>query len=166
MEILTFCAKYDKIKSVMSGNKAIIGAFEKIKISKIAGQDIKNPPELTAKIDTGAFSGVIHAENIQEKDGILSFDLLGEEKIHLETTDFEERIVKNTHGGKKSRYLARFTILFDDQEFETLLGIDDRRKMKFNMLIGRAFLNKNQILVDVSRSLELDKEWKKMGEKQ
>ncbi|MFZ2275854.1 MAG: hypothetical protein WAV68_02700, partial [Candidatus Nanogingivalis sp.] len=62
----------------------IIGAFEKIKINGLANDGVFDDSlEVLAKIDTGAFSGVIHAENIQEEDGILSFDLMGEEKFHL-----------------------------------------------------------------------------------
>ena len=38
--------------------------------------------------------------------------------------------------------------------------------MKFEMLIGRAFLIKNDVLVDSRRKINLDEEWKQMGEKQ
>lgn len=150
----------------MLEGKKIIGAFEKVKITKIAGSNIDPDIEVLAKIDTGAFSGVVHAENIEEKGGILSFDLMGDQKIHLETSDYFVRKVKNTHGGNKNRYLAKFEILLGGENFEILLGVDDRTKMKFDMLIGRAFLNKYEILIDTHRNLELDKEWQEMGEKQ
>ena len=47
----------------------IVGAFEKIKISGLSNEiNLDDSLELIAKIDTGAFSGVIHAENIELKD--------------------------------------------------------------------------------------------------
>lgn len=150
----------------MLGKNKIIGAFERVRITKISNQAISSSPDLVAKIDTGAFSGVIHAENIQEEDGVLKFDFLGERKVHLETSEYIRRMVKNTHGGVKQRYLAKFSILLDGDEFEILLGLDDRSDMKFDILIGRAFLNKFRILVDPHKSLELDKEWEEMGGKQ
>ena len=144
----------------------IFSAFENIKLLEVAGQRLLDNLEMLAKIDTGAFSGVVHAENIFEKDGKLSFDLSGDKKLHFETRDFRTRTVKNTHGGSKTRYLVKFKILIEGKEFEALFGIDDRSKMKFEMLIGRAFLIKNNILVDSCRKINLDKEWKLMGEKQ
>ena len=146
--------------------KPTIGAFEQIKILKISGQNIDSSPEIIAKIDTGAFSGVIHAENIKEENGLLEFKISSGVKITLEEHDYIVRKVKNTHGGVKKRYLVKFLILLDGEEFEALLGLDDRSKMKFNALIGRAFLSKYGILVDSQKSLKLDEEWRKMGEKQ
>ena len=145
--------------------KTIFGAFEDIAFVGIAGNRISSVKSI-AKVDTGAFSGVVHAENIFEKDGKLSFDLLGDKKLHFETRDFRIRTVKNTHGGSKTRYLVKFKILIEGKEFEALFGIDNRSKMKFEMLIGRAFLIKNNILVDSCRKINLDEEWKLMGEKQ
>ena len=145
--------------------KVIFGTFEDVTFTDVAGEKISEVKTI-AKIDTGAFSGVIHAENIFEKDGILGFDLFGDEKLHFETQDFRFRNVRNTHGGIKKRFLVKFGILIEGREFEALFGLDDRSKMKFKMLIGRAFLIKNNILVDSRRKIDLDEEWKLMGEKQ
>ena len=112
------------------------------------------------------FSGVVHAEKIFEKDGILSFDLFGDEKLHFETQDFRFRNVRNTHGGVKKRFLVKFGILIEGKRFEALFGLDNRSKMKFEMLIGRAFLIKNNVLVDSCQKINLDEEWEQMGEKQ
>lgn len=147
--------------------KRVIGAFERININGLSGGEIFDfSPEILAKIDTGAFSGVVHAENIQEENGILRFDLMGEEKFRLETRDFHVRKVRNTHGGSKMRYLVSLEIQIGDEKFDTLLGLDDRSRMRFDMLLGRAFLNKYEILIDTHKNIEFDKEWKKMGGKQ
>ena len=145
----------------------VIGAFEKIKINGLAdASNFKDSLEVLAKIDTGAFSGVIHAENIELKDEVLCFDLMGDTRFRLETKDFKIRKVRNTHGGSKKRYLVNFEIEISGDKFNALLGLDDRSKMKFDMLLGRAFLNKYEILVDTHRNIELDKEWQKMGGEQ
>ena len=145
--------------------KVIFWTFEDVTFTGVAGEKISEVKTI-AKIDTGAFSGVVHTENIFEKDGELSFDLLGDKKLHFKTRSFRFRTVKNTHGDSKTRYLVKFKILIEGIEFEALFGLDDRSKMKFKMLIGRAFLIKNNILVDSRRKIDLDEEWKLMGEKQ
>ena len=145
--------------------KVIFGTFEDVAFTDVSGEKISEVKTI-AKIDTGAFSGVIHADNICEKNGILSFNLAGDKRMHFETQDYLTRKVKNTHGGSKTRYLVKFKILIEGREFEALFGLDDRSKMKFEMLIGRAFLIKNNILVDSCRKIDLDEEWKLMGEKQ
>ena len=145
--------------------RVIFGTFEDVTFTDVSGEKISEVKTI-AKIDTGAFSGVIHAENISEKDGILGFDLFGDEKLHFETQDFRFRNVRNTHGGVKKRFLVKFGILIEGKKFEALFGLDNRSKMKFEMLIGRAFLIKNNVLVDLCRKINLDEEWKQMGEKQ
>ena len=144
----------------------IFSAFETVRFLEVVNQRPLDDIEVIAKIDTGAFSGVIHADNICEKNGILSFNLAGDKRMYFETQDYLTRKVKNTHGGSKTRYLVKFKILIEGREFEALFGLDDRSKMKFKMLIGRAFLIKNNILVDSRRKINLDEEWKLMGEKQ
>lgn len=145
----------------------IVGAFEKIKISGLSNEiNLDDSIELIAKIDTGAFSGVIHAENIELKDEVLRFDLMGDTRFRSEAKDFKIRKVRNTHGGSKKRYLVNFEIEISGDKFNALLGLDDRFKMKFDMLLGRAFLNKYEILVDTHRNIELDEEWQKMGGEQ
>ena len=132
--------------------KVIFGTFEDVTFTDVSGEKISEVKTI-AKIDTGAFSGVVHAEKIFEKDGILSFDLFGDEKLHFETQDFRFRNVRNTHGGVKKRFLVKFGILIEGKRFEALFGLDNRSKMKFEMLIGRAFLIKNNVLVDSCRKI-------------
>ena len=54
--------------------KVIFGTFEDVTFTDVSGEKISEVKTI-AKIDTGAFSGVIHAENIFEKDGILGFEM-------------------------------------------------------------------------------------------
>lgn len=146
--------------------KIIFGTFEEVAFVAISGKTASAECKTIAKIDTGAFSGVVHAENIIEENGVLKFDLFGRSDLHFETRDFNFRTVRNTHGGVKKRFLVKIKILIEGEEFESLFGLDNRSKMKFEMLIGRAFLIKNNILVDSCLKINLDEEWKQMGEKQ
>lgn len=147
-------------------NRQIFGYVEHIRPLAIDGGGEFVAPLVLAKVDTGAFSGVVHAEEIVEQDGQLTFKLLGHDDLTMTTDQYRVRQVRNTHGSAKKRYLVNMTFMVDDVEYEALVGLDDRRKMQFEALIGRAFLNKHQILVDTQKNINLDKEWNKMGEKQ
>lgn len=142
------------------------GYVEHIRPLAIDGGGEFVAPSVLAKVDTGAFSGVVHAENMTEQDGRLIFKLLGRDDLTISTDQYKVRQVRNTHGSTKKRYLVNMTFVVDGIEYESLVGLDDRRKMQFNALIGRAFLNKNQILVDTQKNINLDQEWNKMGENQ
>lgn len=155
----------DKIKPKKELKRRTIGAFEPVKITRVGGA-VCNVPLVTAKIDTGAFSGVVYAKNIIEIDGVLNFDLLGDKNLHFVTSKFHVRRTRNTHGGTSRRYLTEMTISIDGEEYKILIGLDDRSKMMFNVLLGRAFLNKFGILVDTQKNISLDKEWQQMGERQ
>ena len=147
----------------MNSNRLILGYTEKIKIKQIDGTKI-SAPLVWAKVDTGAFSGVVHAENITEVGDKLEFDLFGDESLHMSISGFKTRYVRNTHGGRKKRYLADMIFEINGQEQTTKIGLDDRNKMKFDVLLGRYFIHAEQALVDTQRNIENDVEWKEMGE--
>ncbi len=147
----------------MDTNRLVLGYTEEIKIKQIDGAKI-SAPLVWAKVDTGAFSGVVHAENIVEVGDKLEFDLFGDKNLHMSITDFTTRYVRNTHGGRKKRYLADMIFEIDGQEYTTKIGLDDRNKMKFDALLGRYFIHTEQALVDMQRNKKNDIEWKEMGE--
>ena len=62
--------------------KVVFGTFEDVTFTDVSGEKISEVKTI-AKIDTGAFSGVVHAENIFEKDVVLGFVLFGDEKLHF-----------------------------------------------------------------------------------
>ena len=145
-------------------NNIIISAFEKVEILGLENLNLEKSCFYNAKIDTGAFSGVIHAQNIVERNGILRFNLYGNDQ-EIATSDFLVRKVRNTHGGSKKRYLVNMKIKIRNHIYIERLGLDDRSNMKYDVLIGRAFLIRNNIMVDCRKSRNIDDEWKKMGEK-
>ena len=145
-------------------NNIVISAFEKVETLGLENLDLEKSCFYDAKIDTGAFSGVIHAQNIVEHNGTLYFNLYGSSQ-DIATTDFLVRKVRNTHGGSKKRYLVNMKIKIRDHIYIERLGLDDRSNMKYNVLIGRAFLIRNNIMVDCRESRNIDNEWREMGDK-
>lgn len=148
----------------MNTSRLILGYTEPIKVAQIDGV-IVDAPTIRAKVDTGAFSGVIHAENIRElSDNRLEFDLFGDKDLHVVITDYKKRRVRNTHGGTKRRYVVDLVFELDGKEYETRIGLDDRKEMKFEILLGRYFINSEQAIVDTQKNINNDIEWQQMGD--
>ncbi|MBB6328628.1 hypothetical protein FHS59_004284 [Algoriphagus iocasae] len=132
--------------------KKIIGRKEKISIPEF---DLKLA---WAKVDTGAYTSSIHAENIQvvEKEGkkVLCFQvLMPDHKSYtgktLEFEKFREKRVKNSFGQAESRYLIEITFKFAGEEYPAEFTLSDRSSMRNAILLGRKIL-RNRFLVDVS----------------
>ncbi|WP_296702470.1 RimK/LysX family protein [Algoriphagus sp.] len=132
--------------------KKIIGRKEKISIPEF---DLNL---VWAKVDTGAFTSSIHAENIRvvEKDGmkILSFQvLMPDHKSYTGKTlvfdKFREKRVKNSFGHAETRYLIEVTFKLAGEKYLAEFTLSDRSSMRNAILLGRKIL-KNRFLVDVS----------------
>lgn len=111
-----------------------------------------------AKVDTGAWSGALHCTDIVEKDGHLSFTLLGDVRFQMDTDEYEERQVRSATGHEVRRFIVSFTLEIKEKTYHTTLGLSDRTLMQREMLLGRKFLIENNILVDVSLTLDNDYE--------
>lgn len=132
--------------------KKIIGRREKISLPDLKLHLV------WAKIDTGAYTSSIHAENLQliEKDGkkLLSFQPLlpGHKAFTGETVTFEkfrEKKVKNSFGQAEVRYLIETTFELAGERYTAEFTLSDRSNMRNAILLGRKIL-KNRFLVDVS----------------
>jgi hypothetical protein len=132
--------------------KKIIGRKEKISIPEF---DLNL---VWAKVDTGAYTSSIHAENIEviEKEGnkILSFQVLmpGHKSFTGKTLEFEkfrEKRVKNSFGHAETRYLIEVTFKLAGEEYPAEFTLSDRSSMRNAVLLGRKIL-RNRFLVDVS----------------
>ncbi|MEB2781647.1 ATP-dependent zinc protease family protein [Algoriphagus persicinus] len=134
-------------------DQKIIGRKEKISL-----------PELGlklawAKVDTGAYTSSIHAENLEviEVNGkrVLKFQpLLPGHKLHTgEVVAFEhfrEKKVKNSFGQTEVRYLIETTFELADETYAAEFTLSDRSSMRNAILLGRKIL-RNRFLVDVSK---------------
>lgn len=131
--------------------KKIIGRKEKISLPDL---DLKL---VWAKVDTGAYTSSIHAENIhvEEIEGkrVLKFQALMEGH-HAFTGNivtfekFTEKKVKNSFGHAEVRYMIVTTIKIADEIFPAEFTLSDRSSMRNAVLLGRKTLKK-RFLVDV-----------------
>lgn len=134
-------------------DQKIIGRKEKISLPELGLKLV------WAKVDTGAYTSSIHAENIEviEEDGIrkLRFQSLlpGHKAFTGEFVTFEnfrEKKVKNSFGQAEVRYLIETTFELANEIYTAEFTLSDRSKMRNAILLGRKIL-KNRFLVDVSK---------------
>ncbi|MBX4199757.1 RimK/LysX family protein [Candidatus Saccharibacteria bacterium] len=130
-------------------SQKIVGVFEKVSFPEFGMH------ELVAKIDTGAFTGALHATRIhvEEEDGeqVLYFSPFDHpEEVH-KTPNFELGIVKSSNGIMTERYFIETSIVLHGHRYAVTLSLADRSDMKWPVLIGRRFLRVNEFVVDVSK---------------
>ncbi len=108
--------------------------------------------EMTAKIDTGAFTGALHCTQIREedtKDGkVLVFSPFDQPKAERRVDKFAVDHVRSSNGEKKARYFVETKIIIQGKTYPIVLSLADRSEMKWPVLIGRKFLRRNHFLVD------------------
>ncbi len=112
---------------------------------------------VVAKVDTGAYTSAVHAEEVKEdsEGGLptLSFKLLPTHHPKhsgtiVKTSNFTTKKVKNSFGQVENRYKVRTTVDILGEQFEAEFTLSDRKKMKNALLLGRKLL-KGRFLVDV-----------------
>lgn len=109
-----------------------------------------------AKVDTGAFSGALHATQIREvKDKLgnkrLRFNPLGSSEHTAEVATYHRRKVKSSNGTESRRYAIDTIVAIQGQNYPITITLTDRSPMKYGMLIGRNFLRIHGFLVDVGQ---------------
>jgi len=133
--------------------KVLIGRLEKIDIPRLGLKDV------LAKIDTGAYRGALHAQNIKEitKKGkkYLSFSVLDDEHPYYENKIYrfkEYKIVKvrTSQTDFEKRYAINLKINIAGTELVAQLSLTNRKDMRQPILIGRRALKK-RFLVDVNK---------------
>lgn len=143
-------------------DKKIIGRKEKITLPDLGLKSV------WAKIDTGAFTSSLHAEDIREEEEngkmVLKFEILmsGHKDFTGKTLSFEEykqKKVKNSFGQTETRYLVVTRIKIAGETFSAEFTLSDRSSMKNSILLGRKILQ-NKFLVDVNR-VNLSKAYRK-----
>lgn len=143
-------------------DKKVIGRKERITLPDLGLRSV------WAKIDTGAYTSSIHAENIREEvekgQNILKFEILmpGHPKFNGTTLSFQnyrQKIVKNSFGQSETRYLVVTRIKIAGEIFPAEFTLSDRSSMKNSILLGRKIL-RDKFLVDVSK-INLSKAFRK-----
>jgi hypothetical protein len=130
----------------------IIGRKEKISLPAMGLKLV------WAKIDTGAYTSSLHAENIREEvsDGrkVLRFEVLMPEHKSftgetLTFSTYREKKVKNSFGQTEIRFLVVTKIRIAGEVFPAEFTLSDRSSMKNSILLGRKILQ-GRFLVDVN----------------
>ncbi len=130
-------------------NPKILAAFEEISFPEL---DMMN---ITAKIDTGAYSGAIHCTKIHEakEDGqkVLYFSPFDNPELIKKTTHYNKRTVRSSNGTSQKRYFIDTSVIIKGITYPIHISLADRSDMRWPVLIGRRFLKNNEFLVDVRR---------------
>lgn len=121
---------------------------------------------IVGKVDTGAYSSSLHAENIRvttDSEGdLLHYDIIPDtgtlETVSggvesLQTRDFFTRLVKSSNGQEERRYSIRTKITIQGITFPAVITLSDRSHMSWPLLIGRRLL-RSRFIVNV----ELDQD--------
>lgn len=112
--------------------------------------------KIIAKIDTGARTSSIHAENVNEReDGQIEFDIV----VHVDHTDrwvhvvcpfVRKTTVRSSSGRAQNRYVVQTRMVLGGVEKTIEITLSSRKKMLRRVLIGRTTLAKS-FVVDVSQ---------------
>jgi hypothetical protein len=128
----------------------IIGEVENVEV---------NPPGILydARIDTGAESSSIHAENIQlvERDGQkhVLFSLVKPDTdtlLELERKLERTVLIKQKESEPERRFVVKLWLTLGDIRERVDVTLSDRSDFSYRLLVGRNFLTDTAI-VDVSR---------------
>lgn len=132
-------------------HKVIIGRSELLDFVDIDAHKVP------AKTDTGAYRSAVHAVNIKESDGVLSFKLLGNHPVcgamaqKIETKDYSQVWVANSFGHRQQRYEVRLKVKLGPKVFMARFTLADRSKKIYPILLGRKLLN-DRFLIDSSKT--------------
>ncbi len=114
---------------------------------------------MPAKIDTGARTSALHAENqeVFERDGSkwvrFYFPLKRQPRSHrLEAPVIDERMIKNTGGVPERRLIVRTALVLGRHRWHIDVSLADREKMEFDLILGRTAIRRRGVLVDPGRS--------------
>jgi hypothetical protein len=126
--------------------RKVIGVFEKVDFPDFKLFDV------VAKVDTGAFTGALHATQISEitlPTGEKALRFRPFDNNHeITVTAYRKKQVKSSNGGISSRYVISTTVTIEDVQYPINISLADRSSMMKGVLLGRRFLRKHGFLVD------------------
>lgn len=129
--------------------QTVLGTLEPVKFPEFSRKIV------FAKIDTGAYTGALHCDGIEEKSveggKILYFRPHGSSKVY-QKDEFVAKYVKSSNGKRQRRYFINTTIVIKGLKYEITLSLANRSEMRRQVLIGRRFLRINNFIVDPNAS--------------
>lgn len=116
-------------------------------------------PEMRAKIDTGARTSALHAEDQElfERAGAhwvrFTIPFPGQRRgTRVEALLLDARDIKNTSGVSERRLVVGTTLLLGRHCWHIDMSLADRKKMEFDLILGRTAIRGRKVLVDPGRS--------------
>ncbi len=113
-----------------------------------------------ARVDTGAKTSSIHAENIEldlsgdPRGKPISFDLVTKEGLSRKIKTRVSSVIKvRTSEMAEHRYVVPLLMKWNDSSKTVLVTLNDRTKMKYRLLLGRNWLH-GDFIVDVDKNNE------------
>ncbi len=127
---------------------------------------------VVAKVDTGAYSSTLHADNIHiEKNSSgadeLVFNITPSERLimtdisssEVRTAEFFDQKVRSSNGHQEHRYSIKTRITIEGRTVPVVLTLSDRSEMGYPLLIGRRVL-RSRFIVNVELNEDNQAEWK------
>lgn len=116
---------------------------------------------LPAKLDTGARTSALHADEIHVSGRRVVFAIMddGRKRIYKAPLVAQKRI-KSSNGISELRVVIRATLEIGKQVFKAEVTLTDRTDMDVPMLLGRSAI-KGRFLVNPSRTFLLDRKAKR-----
>ncbi|MCX2722002.1 ATP-dependent zinc protease [Roseibium salinum] len=130
----------------------------------IGWREIVSLPELgvfdmRAKIDTGARTSALHAEEheIFDRSGVRWVRFRVPASRHhrdfrVEVPVLDERDIKNTSGVPERRIVIRTVLHLGRHNWHVDVSLANRANMGFDMILGRTAIRRHNVLVDPGRS--------------
>jgi hypothetical protein len=116
---------------------------------------------LIAKIDTGARTAALHADEIEIRGERVRFVINEQGKRHIHFAPLiSEKRVKSSNGMVEMRAVIRSEIIIGQHSLDAEITLTDRTDMVVPMLLGRATI-RGSFLVHPGRTFILSKQKKK-----
>lgn len=136
-------------------NRPVLGIIEQVSLPDLGVFDVQ------AKIDTGAYSGALHCESIEvaeREDGkrVLRIQPIDTSKPIVEVESFRKLSARSASGHQEVRYVIDTPIIVRNKTYTITIGVTKRDMMNMKVLVGRRFLRRNHMIVDVLINQELD----------
>ena len=116
-------------------------------------------PSIEAKIDTGARTSALHAEEVEtfERDGApwVRFHVPRGDKLHAADCTaplVDLRHVKNTSGEPAERLVIETKLVLNRRLWRIEVTLADRTNMSLPLILGRTALRRHSVLVNPGRS--------------
>jgi hypothetical protein len=127
----------------------VIGWKEHVRLPKLGLGPI------VAKIDTGARSAALHADEIELRDERVRFVILDEGRKHTYFAPLiGKKRIKSSNGHSETRAVIETTVEIGAQQFVAEITLTDRTDMDVPMLLGRAAI-KGRFMVDAGKTFRL-----------